>query len=88
MQVSVISPDRRLYEGSAVSVSLPGSIGKFSVLKNHAPIVAVLTQGKIEIQENETADKLQFAIASGFVEVHDNLVNICVEEDKNAQEKE
>ncbi|MBP5317915.1 MAG: ATP synthase F1 subunit epsilon [Paludibacteraceae bacterium] len=87
MQVSVISPDRRLYEGPAVSVSLPGSVGKFSVLKNHAPIVSVLTRGKIEIQESETADKRTFAIVSGFVEVHDNLVNICVEEDKNAQQE-
>ncbi|MBO4371259.1 MAG: ATP synthase F1 subunit epsilon [Paludibacteraceae bacterium] len=85
MQVSIISPDRKIYDGDAVSVSLPGSVGKFSILQNHAPIVSVLTKGNIELQTAKEDEKLSFAILSGFVEVHDNLINVCVEEDKTKQ---
>ena len=80
MNVAVISPKATLFQGQAVAVTLPGTLGKFTVLENHAPIVAVLGKGCVEIQTAGDAPKQDIAIESGFIEVHRNEVSICVEE--------
>ena len=80
MNVAVISPKTTLFQGTATAVTLPGTLGKFTVLENHAPIVAVLGKGNVEIQTVEGEAKQAIAIESGFVEVHHNQVSICVEE--------
>ena len=38
MKVLIVSPEKTLFEGTADSVMLPGQMGRFEVLKNHAPI--------------------------------------------------
>jgi len=77
MIVEVISPDDMLYSGEAVSVTLPGKLGSFTILNHHAPIVSVLEAGKVLV---ETADgKEEYEIKGGFIEQHDNKVTICIE---------
>ena len=80
MNVAVISPKTTLYKGTASAVTLPGTLGKFTVLENHAPIVAVLGKGSVEIQTAGGEVKQSIEIESGFVEVHHNEVSVCVEE--------
>jgi F-type H+-transporting ATPase subunit epsilon len=47
-------------------------------LENHAPIVSTLDKGVITITNKEEVSEIE--IVSGFVEVHDNEVTICVEQ--------
>jgi F-type H+-transporting ATPase subunit epsilon len=49
MQISVLTPDHRIFRGDIASVKVPGTNGEFQVLKNHAPIVSSLDAGKVEI---------------------------------------
>ncbi|MBP9179001.1 MAG: F0F1 ATP synthase subunit epsilon, partial [Bacteroidia bacterium] len=42
MQVDILTPDKVLFSGEATSVKLPGSLGQFEVLNNHAPLVSSL----------------------------------------------
>lgn len=77
MHVSLISPERKLFEGEAESVSLPGSYAPFTVLSGHAPIISDLSAGKVQI--NTGSELLQFVVDSGFVEVSDNHVSALVE---------
>ena len=42
MIVEVITPDKVLFSGEAVSVKLPGSGGSFEALANHAPLISSL----------------------------------------------
>lgn len=79
MKVSIISPNKTLFSGEAALVSLPGVSGNFTVLDHHAPIVSVLEKGEIGIAMEENGDKSTFEIKSGFIEVHDNNVTVCVE---------
>ncbi len=37
MRISVLTPDRQIFEGNITSVRLPGTDGQFQVLENHAP---------------------------------------------------
>ena len=78
MNVSILSPLKSLFQGEATSVNLPGKLGAFTILENHAPIVSTLDKGVITITNKEEISEVE--IVSGFVEVHDNEVTICVEQ--------
>lgn len=73
----IISPEGTVLEAQAELVSLPGSAGPFTVLKDHAPIVTALDKGRVRY----IADgKEQFvAIKEGFAEVKNNVVTVCAE---------
>ena len=77
MIVEVISPSETMFSGEAVSVSVPGKLGSFTILNHHAPIVSVLEAGKVVV---ETAEgKEEYDIKGGFIEQHDNKVTIFIE---------
>jgi F-type H+-transporting ATPase subunit epsilon len=78
MNVSILSPLKSLFQGEATSVNLPGKVGAFTILENHAPIVSTLDKGVITITNKDEVSEIE--IVSGFVEVHDNEVTICVEQ--------
>ena len=78
MNVSILSPLKSLFQGEATSVKLPGKVGAFTILENHAPIVSTLDKGVITIAKDEEISEIE--IVSGFVEVHDNIITICVEQ--------
>ena len=55
MFLEIITPDVKLFEGEVTSVTFPGQTGSFQVLKDHAPIIATLGEGKIKMRlENNT----------------------------------
>lgn len=76
MEVTIVSPEQTLYSGTAQAIEVPGSLGRFEIQENHAPIISSLVAGTIHIK----GDKPQaFAINNGFLEMSENKVNICVE---------
>lgn len=77
MILDVISPERTLVHAAVESVELPGTKGRFEVLRDHAPLISSLEKGVIAYRNGESTDKV--AISSGFVEVNDNHVVACVE---------
>ena len=77
MILDVISPERTLVHAAVEAVELPGTKGRFEVLKDHAPLISSLEKGVIAYRNGESAYKV--AISSGFVEVNDNHVVACVE---------
>ena len=49
MNITVLTPERAIFEGAIQSVKVPGVSGEFQVLKDHAPIVSALETGKVTI---------------------------------------
>ena len=78
MNVSILSANKSLYNGSATSVAFPGAKSPFTVLDNHAPIISSLTKGTI-IVSNQEEQVANIDITGGFVEVHNGEVTACVE---------
>ena len=76
MKLTVVSPERVIFKGQAVSVTVPGVKGAFEVLDNHAPIISALQRGKMVYKT--TADN-ELQIAGGFINVANNEVAVCVE---------
>lgn len=75
LHLSVITPSKIVFSGTIKSVTVPGELGSFQILKNHAPIVSNLGIGEIKIvDENDT--KKYLAVNGGFVYVFMNEVKI------------
>lgn len=62
----VISPLGTAFQGDARSVTLPTADGEITVLANHMPLVAVLTDGELRIDTGEKT--VSVAVAGGFLE--------------------
>lgn len=78
MLLEIITPDKNIYSGEVTSVQLPGSIGSFAILKNHAPIISTLEKGKIKVVE-QSGQILFFEVEGGIVENKDNKIIVLVE---------
>ena len=73
----VLTPEKTLLEKKVSKVSLPGTKGRFMVLRNHAPLISSLEEGDI-VYESEGVEYKVYII-SGFADVHDNFVTVCAE---------
>ncbi|MBI5915254.1 MAG: F0F1 ATP synthase subunit epsilon [Bacteroidetes bacterium] len=49
MNITILTPDKEVFQGAVVSVKVPGTAGQFQVLKNHAPIVSSLEKGIVTV---------------------------------------
>lgn len=77
MRIRILTPSELLFEGDVESVTLPGSAGSFSVLNNHAPIISSLEKGKVVCKGTNGVS--EYPLTSGFVEVKDNILTVCLE---------
>ena len=77
-RLKIISPEKRIFEGEVNRVTVPGTLGEFEILVNHAPIISSLESGKVSY-EIATGELKQLEIESGFVEVQKNVISLCVE---------
>ena len=78
LQLKIISPERIVFTGEVTQVVVPGTLGEFEILDNHAPIIASLEKGKVDYVPLH-GDKESLEILGGFVEVQKNEVSLCVE---------
>ena len=80
LQLKIVSPERVEFNGEVERVLVPGTLGSFEILTDHAPIISSLEKGKVTYVTKEGSHDL--AILGGFVEVKKNEVSLCVEVSK------
>jgi len=76
--LSVITPDKIVYENKVVSLIAPAALGYLGVLANHAPLVANLVSGKIIIRQESGEALIINSSGKGFLEVLRNDVRIIL----------
>ena len=82
LQVSVISPERVLFEGEVESVVAPAFDGEVGILSSHAPMVTLLGRGTLRLTGGAGAGAgapRRFAVEGGFLQVADDEVRIVTE---------
>ena len=75
--LTIHSPERTILERMVSKVSLPGTKGRFMVLKDHAPLISSLDEGRITFVSGGVEENID--IQSGFVEIAFNKIIVCVE---------
>ena len=73
----VLTPEATLLEKQVSKVSLPGTKGRFMILKDHAPLISSLEEGEVTYVSD--GEEGRILLVSGFVEVVDNKVTVCAE---------
>ena len=73
LNLKIVSPERVEFSGEVESVKVPGTMGQFEILTDHAPLISTLQKGIVEHNGE------QLAILGGFVEVQKNKVSLCIE---------
>ena len=78
MELEILTPTGSVFSGKVKLIKVPGSSGSFEVLKNHAPIISVLTEGELKVvtQDEET---LRYKISAGVIEVMSNKIIVLAE---------
>ena len=78
MKLKVISPESVVFEGDVDSVTLPGAMGAFTVLKNHASIISTLVAGVLVYTPACSTDEQRQEIGGGLVDVDNNIISVCL----------
>lgn len=77
MKLEIISAHEITFDGEVNSVTLPGQLGSFTVLKDHAPLISVLTKGVMKYTE-PSGEVKNVEIEGGLADVNNNVISVCV----------
>ena len=78
MTLEIISAQEVSFTGEVSAVTLPGKMGSFTVLKDHAPIISVLVKGDVKYTTSEDGAEHSLPIAGGLVDVNHNRISVCI----------
>ncbi len=78
MTLKIISAQEIVHEGEVASVTLPGTLGAFTVLPNHASLISSLSAGKIVYKVADGSEPVVVNVSGGIVDVDDNIVSVCL----------
>lgn len=73
----IYTPEGSIFEGMVSAVTLPGSMGTFTILKSHSPIISSLSKGKIKYTSKGKDTEIE--VKDGFVEGKEDSVTVCIE---------
>ena len=76
--LEIVTPESSVFQGAVESVLVPGMLGSFQVLVNHAPIISTLGTGKVKVVTAE-GETLTYNTVDGVIEVLNNKAIILVE---------
>ena len=77
-ELTIISAESKVFEGKVENILVPGMVGDFLVLSNHAPCISSIRPGFLEFSEG-TSDKQRYFVSGGIIEVINNMVSVLVD---------
>jgi F-type H+-transporting ATPase subunit epsilon len=78
LNIEIVTPSKITFSGGAKSITIPGTLGSFQVLLNHAPIISTFDIGLIKV--NIDANSVLFlSTGGGTVEVIHNSVSVLAD---------
>jgi F-type H+-transporting ATPase subunit epsilon len=78
MHVTVVSPERVVYEGPATALVVPAYDGLVGILPRHAPFLSLLGRGELVVRDG--ASESRFRLDGGFVQVVRNVARVVAEQ--------
>lgn len=77
MTLKIISAESVLFEGEVKAATLPGQMGEFTVLRNHASLVALLAKGQVRYRLTDDTEQ-EREIPGGVADIDNNIISVCV----------
>ena len=79
IQFELVSPAKLLVSSAVDMVVVPGTEGDFGALPRHAPLIATVRPGVIDIHDEGKVSNRIF-VAGGFAEVNEERITVLAEE--------
>ena len=76
MTLKIISAEQIEFEGEVEQVTLPGTLGSFQILNNHAALISSLVAGTMNFVAGDKVEERE--IKGGIVDVKNNVVSVCL----------
>ena len=77
LQFDLVSPERLVVSERVDAVTIPGVEGDFGVLPNYSPVMAMILEGELIVENDGT--QRSFALAGGFADVTPEGVTVLAE---------
>ena len=77
MHLTILTTDKKVFEGEVATAKFPGDQGPFQVLQGHVPLISTLSKGTI-FYTDSTGD-YTVAIEKGVVEVLNDKMIVLAE---------
>jgi len=77
MTLEIISAHEVTFSGEVTSVTMPGQLGSFTVLRDHAPLISVLVKGSMKYTDNK-GETHSLELSGGLADVNNNVVSVCI----------
>lgn len=78
LNLEIVTPSKSAFSGEIKSITVPGTKGRFQVLKNHAPIISTFEIGMVKVDLPDGKSDY-YATAGGTIEVLDNKVLVLAD---------
>lgn len=79
MELHILTSERTLLREQVTLVRLPGVDGSFTILKNHAPLIAQLKKGEIHYVPADQSGRKKILIEGGLVRVMGNVILVLAD---------
>lgn len=76
--LSVVTPEKIVFEGQVASVIAPGTVGYLEILSGHAPLITSLMPGKLTVTV-ASSERLIHALSGGFLEISQNAATLLAD---------
>lgn len=82
--LEIVSPVRMVFQGEVKSITIPGTLGSFQVLQNHAPLISTFEVGKIKIEKD--TETIEYSTSGGVFEVKSNKAIVLADSIETKEE--
>lgn len=72
LNLEIITPEKPIFKDQIEAVTIPGTLGSFQILKDHAPLISSFEIGVIKVKKG--SNESFYTTSGGTVEVNDNQV--------------
>jgi F-type H+-transporting ATPase subunit epsilon len=77
LTLEIITPEKPIFKDQVDVVTIPGTLGGFQILKNHAPLISSFEIGILKVKKD--SDETYYTTAGGTVEVNKNKVLVLAD---------
>lgn len=76
--LSILTPERSVFEGEVEYLQAPGSEGYLGVLAHHAALVTALGEGTLTVRDAD-GKETRWPLSGGFFEVSNNRATVLAD---------
>lgn len=77
IKLEIVTPERKIFDETVDSVTVPTATGEVGILPNHAPLISSLKSGILSFANKGASEKM--VVSGGFVEISTNKVSVLTD---------